>query len=978
MSNVFNQELQDAIKEVYSQLEAAELIQENLEKGAKLGLYFAHGATEKAGHKFREDYVKSFSRGNQLGATILASETSANIVTAATAAATDAKNTNSFASTAAVNIQAAANALTDLSADVAAILAVATSKDYGSKIQQLANMSYKLTQAASDNAENTTLQSLNTTIEAAQSRATDALTQAKTLSSDLTTLYNALNDNFEAIQDAITNDGVVLAAAKKTEEEQEGIYKTALVEEKAMEFSEQFINEQVNYDLRYIKTGNNGDQFQIAFNHFDEVKLMIENGELTPEVVISKYRVIFTQVDDAPAFDIQAAKGTTHYFEIPLSNRMSYEMDFVTAEYAANNPGNNSNIARDNTGQAVQRGTPYVVFVYAVYTCDYQNQMENTDGFLSLGSLPFTLLTDLPAANKPLLNFYQDIKDAGSKCSISDAVRVLFSVENLMYQGVDLSEIMEFKVFLFSESNEMASNVNLLIDQKLKKLFEADEAYRLAEEAYLKAEQSYNAAIAIGASEEVIAAKKNVLAAAELNYQIKTRQYNQQQAMIDSLNKAKKSSFFLDQDILASIPDAFGLTAKKIDGLYLTELQEKLEASNIIKEAIELEQVELENLRSVLSGQITENQSLNDNAAIELNEQNSALNSLVDNLHQRENLTRELIQEFLHIDNLPELIERLNELPFLLEDLEELVAEFTFINEVRAAIASLEHAISGREAIIERDQRELGPINEQRSTVIEKHHSISNTIEILNIEIGQIEALSSSVSGEELSVMRTRVADLNAMIEIVNTTNDDPDLLGTLRDRLIIELQELLGEINLEQNTLEKQVKKMKRVEREISKFEKAGNEPDKLKAAKEKQLKLEEEMAALKSEMKILVSATGEEINETSERIRILELIIAEMEPTVRNVELLLAFKQSLEEERTGLEEAISSIEISATSNLFIAIDETGAFTDNYGEPLMREEKYSALIYSVIKPTEPSALPLFQPTFSPYSNSERFFLPQI
>lgn len=580
MSNIFNKKLQSAIKEVYTDLEANELRQGNKEKAAKIGLYFAHGAVEKAENKLVADQDQSKAISIQLKEATNAMEVCGNIVTAATAAATDARNTSSYASTAAVNIQAAANSLTDLSADVAAILAVATAKDSGSKIHHLANRAYKLTQLAAEKAESTSLQSLNTTIEAAQSRAAVSLSQSKTLKTSITDLTKALDQGFESLQTKISADSSALAAAIAAENEKGGLYKTAYEEEKAMQKSAAFINQQVNNGLGAIPIGKKGEQFELAFNAFEEDKLMLEKGELVSKKVIDAYRIIFTTLDDAPSFDVHAAKAVEaeNYFLVKpktfirLNESITYKKHFVTAEYIAGTQNDeeknivkstlvrDDNEAVDYKGEALKRGMPYVVFVYVVYSSDYQSEMDDTDGYLSLPSPPFRLLTDLPRAGKPELHFYNHKAETHPTATSSNAMRVSFKVENFMLHQTDLTEMMDFRVILFKQKNELASKLNKAIDKMLTKLFQLDEAYRLAEQTYLAAEAAINAAVATGMGDE--AKLKMELAAAKTAYEHKRNAYNHQQGEIAAMNEAKISNFFIDEEILASIPAAFGMAAK--------------------------------------------------------------------------------------------------------------------------------------------------------------------------------------------------------------------------------------------------------------------------------------------------------------------------------------------------------------------------------------------------------------------------------
>lgn len=893
MSNVFNKELQQAIKEVYTELEAKELIQGNEAKANKLGVYFAHGATEKAEDKLETDQDKSNKTGQELKEATNATEVCGNIVTAATAAASDARNTNSYASTAAVNIQAAANSLTDLSADVAAIFAVATSKDYGDKIQHLAHMAYKMTQTAAEKAENTTLQSLNTTIEAAQSRAAVSLSQSKTLKTSITSLTKTLDQNFEALQAKITTDSSSLAAAIATENEKEGVYQTSLEEELAMEASEVFINKHVNYDLRYIPISNRGEQFFIAFNAFDEYKLMLENGKIESKRAIKEYRIIFTSVDDAQGFDIHAAKATQegNYLSVKpktfldLNKPVSYKKRFVTAEYISALENNSDkekvtteflmkyNKAVDYQGKAVKRGLPYVAFVYVEYSCDYQNEMDNTDGFLSLPSLPFTLLTDLPRARKPKLHFYNYKSETSSSCNTSNAVRVSFNVGHYMFHDVDLTDIMDFRVILFNQNNELASKLNKIIKKELNILFQFDEEYRLKEQAYLEAEEAYNTAVATGIGD--VKKMKKERDDAKTNYENKTKAYNNQQDKIDELNKAKISNFILDEDILASIPDAFGMDAKIVTPELIEGLKNELELYNAENTALDNELKELaadqKNKKSALS------------------KVNDSITSIEKNLKKEEKDLDDLKNQMMKDQKEEEVLETLIEI---------------FEKDLPEDTIELIDALMLDDLVIKK-------IKEDAQTIFKIKENIANSQQ--SLEDKQEEAISIKTYLEFLSDQTKKLTDKKTGVEYQ-----------------VVTLTEELKELDTNSSGVSDKVK---------------------------------EDLKAME--------ATAKELEKTIEKMK-------KSGATKKDIQELIKELSELEKEYEQLKKDASKNGTITEAKHFVAINKNGDFTDNYGEPMIHGETYTALVYSIIKPTEPDALPLFQPVYSSFADGAEFTLKQL
>lgn len=596
MSNVYNAQLEQALKKVNDQLDQKKLLETNKEQAAKLGVYFAHGLTQKAYNKLMNDTKESAFSGRQYHKASNSAEIVNNVKTAATAANTDAANARNAVSTAAVNIQAASNSLSNLAGDVSKVLSVAKAKDYGSKIEKMVKDAYTLTQSAADSAEDTSLDSLNATIEAAQTRASNTLSQAQTVSTDINNLVKILDTEFETDQAKINADLASLKTAQENENEQAGIYQTAKAEANALEDSEAFIEEYVNFDLLYHRKGDEGYKFDLSFKpilpigknfkHLYPPGEMAAAAQLMPtQKDIAEYRIIITTSNDSSTFDIRAAKATPEQNYLSIQepstkskywdqNTSSFVVDFVTSEFRIahpNRPVKNLNLAKDYKGQPVKRGTDYVFFVYAIYTSEFQNKTEDTAGFLTLSSDDFQLETLLPTVRKsdgPYLSFFEK--------GNAPAARVTFQMnpEALKAPGVpDLNEIMEFRVFLFSEKDVFANALNHKIDDELKTLFEYESIYRQKEQEYLDAQNNYQVALATGDSTTAhLKFLENKMETSKGDYLTAKAKKDQQEKKVDTLNANKVSNFYIDNDVIDAIPVANGRAATRNDEFF-SELQ---------------------------------------------------------------------------------------------------------------------------------------------------------------------------------------------------------------------------------------------------------------------------------------------------------------------------------------------------------------------------------------------------------------------
>lgn len=570
MSNTFNQQLEQALKTVNTTLQQNELTQKNSLKGAKMALYYAHGITAKNSNQLKEDQAKNIASGKENQVASTGAMMCQNIITASNAALLDASNTTNSAAVAATAVQQAANALTNLSANVASVMAVASSLDKGSRIQRLVEKAGTATKTAAEMAEEASMVALDVTVEASQSRAAGVVSQAGAVKTNMAALLKSLTDTFGKQQDAINNDLATLNEAIATEHEQAGIYKTSEVEDNAMLSAESFINKHLNYNLRFQVEGNEGDQFVLRFAPFKEME-----GE---DLIISEYRIIIAKEDDAVAFNTDYAKAARSYVTLKAGSG-PYSARYITPDYLPLHDQEKKegyNIALDYLGAPVVRAVPYVFFVYAIYTNEYQNETNDTNGLLSLPSPGFTLKTVLPVVNVRedlSLSFYQ--KDG------SDAVRVAFKIPRAgmkLKNGVDLNALMEFRVFIFNDSDRKALAVNEQIDQANDQLFLLEQDFRDKEERYLKAVQAYNTMLALGeVTAQEITLAKNEMDIAKAHFQSAKAAFLDQVSIVESLNKKKVSDFYVDEEILEEISPANYMLARKNNKLLL-ELQQNFDA----------------------------------------------------------------------------------------------------------------------------------------------------------------------------------------------------------------------------------------------------------------------------------------------------------------------------------------------------------------------------------------------------------------
>lgn len=615
MSNLYNQQLGQALTTINNLLEQTELSESNKVKSAKLGLYQAHGLTAKAANELKEDQEKSKLAAEQNRVASIGATTVQNIVTTSNAAIIDASTTTSSASIAASSIQKAATALTNLSGSVATTLAVANSLDNGSKIQALVIKANHATKQAANLAEQASIISLNLTIEASQSRAAGVVTQAGIVKTNMATLQKSLIDSFSTLQTAITEDLDEGRSAVVSESAQAGVYKTAMAEEEAILQSEAFINKYINNNLtceitgivngKASEAGSEGNEFKLSFSPFNE-----KEGDIK---IIEEYRIIIVKEDDSAAFNTEAAKSTplNNYVRIPAKGLMQsasnvvtnpYFQQYVTADYAASKnmaQEKDKVIARDYNGTPVVRGVPYTFFVYVVYTPWFQTQYNDTNGVLSLPAAMFTLRTYLPKVNQAAINtkFFQE--------SGANAVRIAFKVPSksmVTSDGTDLNELMDFRTFIFNNHDKLAYDLNKDIDLQSRKLTTLEQDYDVCYETYETKQSEYDTAVAQQVPTKELEKKRKALSQAKDSYQLAKNRYSNQVITVQRLTEGKISDFIIDDDIVSALSVANGIVATAISPYAKQQLVETRETiageQSDIKTQIDKKQNEIDKLKA--------------------------------------------------------------------------------------------------------------------------------------------------------------------------------------------------------------------------------------------------------------------------------------------------------------------------------------------------------------------------------------------
>lgn len=498
MNITYIKELHDSINNSNEEFIKEQYRLDHAMSASKLSLYYAHGNTEKNEINYRAYKTEEKSALNLDSKAVKGVNLANNALQAAKQSLVDSSKATSNVSTAAANMQIAANAITKLSSDVAGILAVANAADYGSGIQESVEGSYDKIKKAAKQAEEVSLISLQATIEAAQSTASTVVTDAEMTLASITSFQKSTAARYSSVAEKVVASNESLTAARKIEKASSATFDIATKQDQAIKTTRKLINKVSNNNLLLMETIDMldtipasseikkaslssdyvgpGESYTIQYNKFDD------------EENIQSYRLIMVKHDAAEAFDISIAKdldaGT--YCQIQPTGYSTYSRRFYllgTEQALIVNPPSGSKgankgvtkdidhanvrgIAVDYKGKPIERGEHYVAFIYAAYTDVFQKKINSTDGYLSLPSDELILQKSLKETPQPeVFQPYFDSRD----------FEIKFEVDLNDYDP----ELMEYRIMMIETQNVEANKINSKIRDAVEKLLKAEYNYNI-------------------------------------------------------------------------------------------------------------------------------------------------------------------------------------------------------------------------------------------------------------------------------------------------------------------------------------------------------------------------------------------------------------------------------------------------------------------------------------------------------------------
>ncbi|MEP1032657.1 hypothetical protein [Ekhidna sp.] len=501
MSNTYNKELSSSIKNSNKEFIKEQYKLDHIKNAAKVALYYAHGQTEKTDNAYEKTRADSNAAEVLNKSAVKSINLSENVVLAAKQSLQDSGSTTSNVSTAAANMQIAANAITKLASDVAALKSVAKNTANESKILHHTNNANDLIQEAARKAEEVSLVSMQATIEAAQATASTVVTNSEATLSAIKELHASTASNYNNLLQETFADNDKLTIAKKNEKLASAKHDVTKKQDEAIKSTRKQINHVSNHDLiifdpQVVKSKNKDDK-KVPISTIPEGNsYTIDFKAFNNEEDIKHYRLIVAKYDDAEAFDINIAKdldpGTYFQFQpTPTSKKKKiYSNTFHlldAPERASTSAGGESvtngnnkwrkeslendtelffanakqHLAVDYKGKPIDRGVPYVAYVYVVYQNTYQHTINSTVGVLSQPSEQLTLLRKLFTPEKIELHpAYFNSRN----------LAVSFSLPIKHYDP----NAIEYRIMMLEADNVSAKEINDSIDEAVNNLEKAE------------------------------------------------------------------------------------------------------------------------------------------------------------------------------------------------------------------------------------------------------------------------------------------------------------------------------------------------------------------------------------------------------------------------------------------------------------------------------------------------------------------------
>lgn len=490
MNNTYSKELGSSMKNSTKEFIKEQYELDHKKSAAKISLYYAHGQTEKNQNNFKTTKQDSDASEALDSKSVKACNLAENVVIAAKQSLIDSGSATSNVSTAAANMQIAANAINKLAGDVAAMNSTAVNANNESAIQEHTARANKLTQKAAKLAEDVSLDSMQATIEASQATASTVVTNSETALEAAKNLQAATLSRYTELNQEEVTAKTNLIAAQKNEKLASANYDVSTKQDTAISNTRSIIDQVSNNNIKLVDSVvwdskhkqpqfdipygiGKGDSYSILWDAFRDEKKDIKS-----------YRLIMVKMDDSEAFDINIAhkldKGSYYSVDPSEEGASKYHKTFylLDSELKVLPEGDTEHRVQDDTdfsnvrnhisvdyrGRPIERGQYYVAYIYAEYNIIKQRKLDSIVGYLSQPSKKLIIQAPLYHTETPQIH---------TSYFNSKNVAVSVKVPTIKYDPTKV----DFRVMLVESENVKANTINKKIKEAIDDMEKAEFSY---------------------------------------------------------------------------------------------------------------------------------------------------------------------------------------------------------------------------------------------------------------------------------------------------------------------------------------------------------------------------------------------------------------------------------------------------------------------------------------------------------------------
>ncbi len=375
--NSYNENVRSTITTVLSNLEA-----ENKRHSAELDLakqkHSLAVSTEKIAEEKLDHSSELFQYQSEIQSRVVECADSAEIIHQSTDEyKTLATRLVTNSAVAASKVQVAVTAVFQVAGDAANVFSIVSASDFDTEIYKLAEKTNDCLRNTAETAGIASQQALELSVQAAQTAATTASSQAKMVLGGAIAFRDTREASVAALKAVVGMDTDNLEVAQSDEKTAKGEVETSRLAHATAQRAFRECTEELNFGLTVSQGKRTKNSFTVQFNRYT----LPFTAEKNP---VKGYFLFLVKAHSAPNFSLTNAENALthpeHYVWIPaVATKKQYERVVDSGEL------------RDSHGDEMVPGKPYVVFLLVEPSETYKKEINCFDNYLLAPSETFSL-----------------------------------------------------------------------------------------------------------------------------------------------------------------------------------------------------------------------------------------------------------------------------------------------------------------------------------------------------------------------------------------------------------------------------------------------------------------------------------------------------------------------------------------------------------------------------------------------------------